>query len=85
MKDYWVKNSFHVEVKDLSQQIGIPGIVRNGVVVPQADEPLPEGSPVEIRLQPGEMPSALRTEIEAWDKASDDSWSWIEKLELDEK
>ena len=80
-----MKNSFHVEVKDLSQQIGIPGIVRNGVVVPQSDEPLPEGSHVEIRLQPGEMPSALRTEIEAWDKASDDSWSWIEKLELDEK
>ncbi len=27
----------------VSQQFGIPGIVRNGVVVPQSGEPLPEG------------------------------------------
>jgi len=82
---YWVKNSFHVEVKDLSQQIGIPGIVRNGVVVPQSDEPLPEGSHVEIRLEAEEMSSSLRSEIEAWDKASDESWNWIESLESDGK
>ncbi len=69
----------------MSQQIGIPGIVKNGVVVPQSNVPLPEGSHVEIRLQPGDMPLALKTEIEAWDKASDESWNWIEKLEMDEK
>ena len=69
----------------MSQQIGIPGIVRNGVIVPQSKQPLPEGSHVEIRLEPGEMPSGLTREIEAWDKASDESWKWIEALEADEK
>ena len=69
----------------MSQQIGIPGIVRNGVVVPQSSHPLPEGSHVEIRLEAGEMSSSLRSEIEAWDKASDESWNWIESLESDGK
>ena len=69
----------------MSQQFGIPGIVRNGVVVPQSDVPLPEGMHVEIRLEPGEMPSALRAEIEAWDAASDESWKWIDDLESREK
>ena len=67
----------------MSQQIGIPGIVRNGVVVPQSKQPLPEGIHVEIRLEPGEIPAALRMEIEAWDNASDESWKWIETLESD--
>ena len=57
-----VNSSFRFEVKDVSQQIGIPGIVRNGVVVPQSNQPLPEGSHVEILLEPGEMPSGLRRE-----------------------
>ena len=69
----------------MSQQIGIPGIVRNGVVVPQSSQPLPEGIHVEIRLEPGEIPAALKSEIEAWDKASDESWKWIEALESDER
>ena len=69
----------------VGQQIGIPGIVRNGVVVPQSSHPLPEGSHVEIRLEPGEIPSSLRSEIEAWDRASDESWKWIETFESDEK
>ncbi len=69
----------------VSQQIGIPGIVRNGVVVPQSSHPLTEGSHVEIRLEPGEIPSSLRIEIEAWDRASDESWKWMETFESDEK
>jgi hypothetical protein len=69
----------------VSQQFGIPGIVRNGVVVPQSGVPLPEGMHVEIRLEPGELPSALRSEIEAWDLASDESWKWIDRLESQEK
>ena len=78
-------NSFRLEVKGVSQQIGIPGIVRNGLVVPQSKQSLPEGTHVEIRLEPGEIPEALRKEIEAWDMASDESWKWIEALESDEK
>jgi hypothetical protein len=73
-----------LEAEDVSQQFGVPGIVREGVVVPQSNQPLPEGMHVEILLEPGELPAALRTEIDAWDKASDESWKWIEALESDE-
>jgi hypothetical protein len=45
-----VEKSFSLGGKSVSQQIGIPGIVRNGVVVPQSNHPLAEGSHVEIRL-----------------------------------
>ena len=69
----------------MSQNIGIPGIVRNGVVVPQTNHPLPEGSHVEIRLEPTEMPKTLLDEIASWDAASDESWGWIDKMEADEK
>jgi len=69
----------------VSQQFGIPGIVRNGVVVPQSVEPLPEGVHVEIRLEPGNLPATLRAEIESWEAASDESWKWIDDLESQEK
>jgi hypothetical protein len=71
--------------KLVSQQIGIPGIVRNGVIVPQSSQPIPEGTHVEIRLEPGEVPASLKSEIEAWDRASDESWTWIDSLEADEQ
>lgn len=69
----------------MNQQVGIPGIVRNGVVVPQSSQPLAEGTHVEIRIEPGDVPAGLKSEIEAWDKASDQSWEWIESLEANEK
>lgn len=69
----------------MSQNIGIPGIVRNGVVVPQTDRPLPEGSHVEIRLEPTEVPESLLDEIASWDVASDESWERIDAMEAEEK
>jgi hypothetical protein len=46
------------------------GVVKNGSIVPSA--PLPEGSPVEIRLfdSPAEIPPELQEELEAWRRAS---------------
>jgi hypothetical protein len=46
--------------------------------VPQSNELLPEGTHVEIRMEPGDVPAGLKSEIEAWDKASDESWKWIQ-------
>ncbi|MEJ7591794.1 MAG: hypothetical protein WKF77_09610 [Planctomycetaceae bacterium] len=43
----------------------IPGIVRNGVVVPQTENQLPDGTHVEIILQPAGMTPALKAELEA--------------------
>jgi hypothetical protein len=83
--DSVVDNPFRLEVVKVNQQVGIPGIVRNGVVVPQSTQPLPEGIHVEIRIEPGDVPAGLKSEIEALDKASDESWKWIESLEANER
>lgn len=69
----------------MSQQIGIPGIVRNGVVVPQTNQELPEGAHVEIRLEPAAMPQSLLSEIQSWEIASDESWSLIDVMEAEQK
>ena len=59
----------------------IPGIVKNGVVVPQANSELPDGARVNIVLQPAEMPRELREELEAWQRAGGQAWQMIEKWE----
>jgi len=40
---------------------------------------------VEIRMEPGDVRAGLKSEMEAWDKASDESWKWIESLEATER
>jgi hypothetical protein len=63
----------------------IPGIVKNGVVVPQSREPLAEGTHVEIIVEPAAIPEELRIELQAWDNASDEAWAMIEKWEAEEQ
>jgi hypothetical protein len=65
----------------IEQNLSIPGIVRNGVIVPQVDEKLPEGSHVEILIHPGSVPPELMEEISAWDRATDEAWNWIDEME----
>ena len=59
----------------------IPGIVRNGVVVPQSNTVLREGTHVEIVVEPAGVTPELLSEIAAWDKASDEAWAMIDELE----
>ena len=59
----------------------IPGIVQNGVVVPQSDTALREGTHVEILVEPSGVPPELLSEIAAWDKASDEAWAMIGQWE----
>ena len=63
----------------------IPGIVKNGVIVPQTKSELPEGAHVEIILEPRSVPAKLQNELDAWDRASDEAWAMIDKWEADEK
>jgi hypothetical protein len=46
-----------------TERVVIPGIVKNGIVVPQNDTPLPEGAHVDIILGPGEVPASLQAEL----------------------
>ena len=53
------------------------GVVRNGHIVPSA--PLPEGSPVEIRLcDPPEIPPELQEELDAWRRAHANALELVE-------
>ncbi|WP_417740194.1 hypothetical protein [Rosistilla oblonga] len=62
----------------------IPGIVKDGVIVPQASQQLAEGTHVEIVVEPESIPAELRAEMQAWDQASDEAWAMIEKWEAEE-
>ena len=59
----------------------IPGIVQNGVVVPQTSTALREGAHVEILLEASSVPPELLSEIAAWDIASDEAWAMIDRWE----
>ena len=59
------KAIIHSEVCNMiPERVVIPGIVKNGVVVPQNDIPLPDGAHVEILLSPAEVPPELQSELD---------------------
>ena len=60
--------------------IVVAGLVKNGVVVPNA--PLPEGAFVEIHVvhEAIEVPPELQEEFDAWDRASAESLDRVEKM-----
>jgi hypothetical protein len=69
--------------------VTIAGVVKNGVVVPNA--PLPEGAYVEIHLEGAspEVPPELQEELAAWQRAGANALELVERLaqgnEVDEK
>jgi len=68
--------------------ITITGVVKNGVVLP--DAPLPEGKQVEIRVNDEpDIPPELQEELAAWQRSSADALLLVERLaqesEADEK
>jgi predicted DNA-binding antitoxin AbrB/MazE fold protein len=63
----------------------IPGIVKNGIVVPQANSDLPDGAHVNIVLQPAEVTQELKEELEAWQRAGDQAWQMIDRWESEEQ
>lgn len=68
-----------------TERFVIPGIVKNGVVVPQNDTPLPDGARVDILISPTDVTPALESELDQWDKASDEAWAMIDRWEAEER
>jgi hypothetical protein len=68
-----------------TERFVIPGIVKNGVVVPQNDTPLPDGARVDILISPTDVTPALEAELDQWDKASDEAWAMIDRWEAEER
>jgi hypothetical protein len=64
-----------------NDQTIIPGIVKDGIVIPQSDAPLPDGARVGIVLEPAQLTPELQSELAQWEAASDEAWSLIEPWE----
>jgi hypothetical protein len=67
-----------------SERVVIPRIIKNGLVVPQGDAPLPEGTRVEIVIPAAELEPDLRAELDAWERAGDEAWAQIDQWEREE-
>jgi len=70
-----------------TERVVIPGLVKNGVVVPQGPLPLPDGAQVEIVIpsRSPELTPELRREFDAWERAGDEAWALIDQWEREEK
>ena len=67
-----------------AERVVIPGFVKNGLVVPRGNAPLPEGAQVEIVIPSLELTPELRAEFEAWERAGDEAWALIDQWEREE-
>jgi hypothetical protein len=75
-----------VEVHNMAtKRLVIPGIVKNGIVVPQNDTPLPDGARVDIIIGPADVTPALQAEFAQWETASDEAWTMIDHWEAEER
>jgi hypothetical protein len=61
--------------------VTVHGIVKGGVVVPDATAALPEGTHVTILVGDLATSPELAGEIAAWERASDEAWGLIDDLE----
>jgi predicted DNA-binding antitoxin AbrB/MazE fold protein len=68
-----------------TQRLVIPAIIKNGLLVPQNDTPLPEGAHVDILIRPAEMTPELRAELAQWEQASDEAWTMIDQWEAEDR
>jgi len=68
-----------------TQRLVIPGVVKNGLVVPQNDTPLPEGAHVDILIGAAEMTPELQAELAQWEQASDEAWTMIDQWEAEDR
>jgi len=62
----------------------IPGVVKDGVIVPKSENQLPEGTEVEIVVRDSAMTPALREELAAWQAAGDEAWAMIDQWEKED-
>ena len=75
-----------VEVHNMATpRLVIPGIVKNGLVVPQNDTPLPEGAHVDILIGAADVAPALQAEFDQWEQASDEAWTMIDQWEAEDR
>jgi hypothetical protein len=68
-----------------TERVIIPGIIQNGLVVPQGQVPLPEGAHVEIVISSADLEPDWRVEFDAWERAGDEAWAQIDEWEREDR
>ena len=58
-------------------QLVVAGTVRNGVVVPDREIELPDGTHVGIGVAIADLDPDLAAELAAWDRAGEEAWNMI--------
>ena len=61
------------------------GVVKGGVIVPDTDTELPDGTAVEFRVVPAEFTPEERAEYEAWEQSSAEAFQMILDMEAEEE
>jgi hypothetical protein len=67
-----------------TDRIVILGVVKNGLVVPQSEAPLPDGANVDIVMTSADVTPELKAEWDQWEQASDEAWAMIDEWEAQE-
>jgi hypothetical protein len=67
-----------------TERLVIPGIIKNGLIVPQGPVPLPDGTQVEIIIPAHEPAPEWRAEYDAWERAGDEAWAQIDEWEREQ-
>jgi hypothetical protein len=70
-----------------TEPVVISGLVKNGVIVPQGPNQLPEGTLVAIVVPSRslELAPEVLTELDAWELVSDEAWALIDQWEREEQ
>ncbi len=70
-----------------TERVVISGLVKNGVVVPQGPNQLTEGTLVAIVVpsRSPELAPEVLTELDAWERVSDEAWALIDRWEREEQ
>jgi hypothetical protein len=68
-----------------TKRVVIPGLVKNGLVVPQHATPLPAGAHVDILIDSADVTPALQAEYDQWDQAGAEALAMIGQWEVEEQ
>ncbi len=63
----------------------LTGTIKDGIIVPDTQDSLPEGAQVRILVQGDEPYAGFWEEFAVWDRLSEEAWGMIEELERGEE
>jgi predicted DNA-binding antitoxin AbrB/MazE fold protein len=68
-----------------TERLVVNGTIRGGVIIPETDVRLPEGTHVKIVIDAPTIPPELQSEFDAWARVGDEAWGLIDEWEKEEQ